>query len=283
MPELAEVEHSRRIWDVGLGDRVTRVEVATNAAGRVLRDLDVAGLQRSLKGQPFHSSEARGKQLAFRFGGDGSRWLLIHLGMEGSLRVEGPTHAPHKHDMLVIRQAKRALVFRDLRHFGRVRFFETDGTPEAWAKLPPALDSKAFDAAAVGDFLARRKRSALKPTLLDQRRFPGVGNWMADEILWRARLAPQTTGGELSAKEIATLTRVTKEVARKAIAVVTHDWDYPKTWLFAHRWEDGGSCPRCGHALARAMLGGRRTCWCPTCQPRRASAFGSRSTPKKTL
>jgi formamidopyrimidine-DNA glycosylase len=44
--------------------------------------------------------------------------------------------------------------------------------------------------------------------------------------------------------------------------------------LFAHRWEDGGKCPRCHTDLMRDVVGGRRTCWCPKCQPAKAGIAG---------
>jgi formamidopyrimidine-DNA glycosylase len=58
-----------------------------------------------------------------------------------------------------------------------------------------------------------------------------------------------------------------RRVARLAIDTIDDRWEYPKTWLFAHRWEPGGRCPRCATALGRDTIGGRTTCWCPRCQP----------------
>ncbi len=100
-----------------------------------------------------------------------------------------------------------------------------------------------------------------------QERFPGVGNWMADEILWRARLHPGTLCGELAGEEVAQLFRAVRWVSRTAVEIVSDDWSYPPSWLFRHRWEAGGACPRCRTALGRATIGGRTTAWCPRCQP----------------
>jgi formamidopyrimidine-DNA glycosylase len=104
-----------------------------------------------------------------------------------------------------------------------------------------------------------------------QERFPGIGNWMADEILWRARLNPRRPGGDLGPGEARVLWRATREVCRRAIDVMDQNWEYPDAWLFAHRWEDGGRCPRCRTGLLRAAVGGRTTCWCPRCQPETAT------------
>ena len=90
---------------------------------------------------------------------------------------------------------------------------------------------------------------------------------MAAEILWRARIHPSTPAGSLGVTGTRALWQQVRWVSRTAIRIISDDWTYPKTWLFAHRWEAGGTCPRCRTDLARATVGGRTTCWCPECQP----------------
>lgn len=268
MPELAEVDLARRLWDAGLQAKVLEV-ILPKPACRIFRGTDVVALAAGLTGQPLAASEASGKQMVFRFGTKADRWLGIHLGMEGDLRVEPPDFERRKHDYLVLRQAKRALVFHDTRLFGRVLFSQGPGVPDWWAKLPPSIFSADFTREAVAAFLDRRKRTALKPLLLMQERFPGVGNWMADEILWRARLNPARLAGDLRAAEVTRFHATVAEVCRLAIEKIDANWQYPDDWLFTHRWEKGGHCPRCGMELDRATLGGRTTAWCPKCQPAR--------------
>lgn len=268
MPELAEVELSRRVWDAALGERVVDVVIATPPA-RVFRETDPGALREGLVGHAFARSEARGKQLVARFG---ERWLGLHLGMSGSLLLEPAGYEPRRHDHLVLQLERHALVFHDPRHFGRVRYAEGDDEPAWWASIAPSVVGDGFTAALLGDFLRRRARSPLKAVLLMQQRFPGVGNWMADEILWRARMHPATLAGDLDAARVAALWRTVRRVARLAIDTIDDAWEYPATWLFAHRWEAGGACPRCATALARDAVGGRTTCWCPRCQPAAAKA-----------
>src|SRR5437588_764248 len=98
--------------------------------------------------------------------------------------------------------------------------------------------------------------------------FPGIGNWMADEILWRARIHPKIAAGKLNAARRVSLFREIRFVCREAMRIIGHDFsDPPKSWLFPHRWEKGGDCPRCKNSLRHATIGGRTACWCPTCQP----------------
>lgn len=264
MPELAEVDHARRLWDVGLNQPIRSVDVIARPT-RVLRGVDRAALTDRLPGHRLLGSEAKGKQMLFRFGG--SLWLGLHLGMSGRLRVEPPDHEPGRHDVLVLHQAHRSLVFHDPRHFGRVLVHEGPDEPAWWARLPPSVLSDDFSAEALSAFLTRRRRSPLKAVLLMQERFPGIGNWMADEILWRARLHPSTPAGSLDDAALASLWRATRRVARLSLDTIDDGWGYPSTWLFPHRWEPGGHCPRCRAALDRATVGGRTTCWCPRCQP----------------
>src|SRR6516225_3800162 len=266
MPELAEVERSRRLWDARRGAKVLEV-VLRNRKSHVFRGTDLPSVARGITGQPLFGSEVVGKQMVFRFGKRGQRWLGLHLGMTGELRIEAPTYPFLKYDHLILRQSKRSLVFADTRQFGRVLFAETDGVPNWWAKLPPSILSKEFTRSAVAEFCYRRKGSPLKGMLLMQERFPGIGNWMADEILWRARLNPKIPAGKLSPALVGNLYRWIRWVTVSAMQEMDENWEFPSTWLFSHRWEAGGHCPRCGAALAREKIGGRTTCWCPVCQP----------------
>lgn len=279
MPELAEVEFYRRRWAAGHGDRITTVLVHERA--RLFRDCDPRALGRGLTGATLRDSAAAAKQMLFRFGAD--KWLGIHLGMSGELRVEPADYAPAKHDHLVLRQARRSLVFTDPRMFGAVLWHEGAQPPVWWTDIAPAVLSEEFTPAVVRDFLQRRRRAPIKAVLLMQERFPGIGNWMADEILWRARLAPQRTAGALTAAEQRTLHRECRQVARQALRVIAGvggklppdlNVHIPDAWLFNHRWEKGGRCPRCAAPLRHAAVGGRTSCWCPECQPADAKPAG---------
>jgi formamidopyrimidine-DNA glycosylase len=268
MPELAEVEYYRKLWDVGVGTRVLRV--ALHADKRPLRGLDPKAVITSLTGSTLLGSEAQAKQMLFRFGRRGkmSAWLGIHLGMTGHLRVESRTFTPEKHDHLVLWQNNRALVFTDPRQFGRIRFDEGPGAPEWWTSLPPAVVSAEFTLDRLRAFLTRRKTSTVKGLLLMQDFFPGVGNWMADEILWRARIDPRRRCGTLTPTEAKLLWRESREVCRIALETVAVDFtDPPPGWFFHVRWSSNGRCPRCQQPIKTETIATRTTRWCAKCQP----------------
>jgi formamidopyrimidine-DNA glycosylase len=145
-----------------------------------------------------------------------------------------------------------------------------------------------FSAEAVRDYLARHARAPLKAVLLQQERFPGIGNWMADEILWRAGLHPALPAGR-AARLANRLHAAVREVAEDALRVIAgaggplppdHNANIPDTWLFLHRWRDGGRCPHTGRPLRRAVIGGRATCWSPARQraPRFTKEFEQKET-----
>ncbi|HVU34946.1 MAG TPA: DNA-formamidopyrimidine glycosylase family protein [Opitutaceae bacterium] len=304
MPELAEVEFYRKRWQSSAA-RASVVDVLLHANKRLFRGIDPKKLRRALRGATFVGSEARAKQMLFRFRGEtsaaGEIYLGIHLGMSGELRVEPAGYAPGRHDHLVIvttatrsrirpplRQTAgrtgvpaavpaHALVFNDPRMFGRILFHLGAKPPAWWTGIAPAILSDEFTVDVVGQFLQRRKRAPIKAVLLMQERFPGVGNWMADEILWRAAIHPARLAGSLAEAEIRRLHHECRHVCRIALATIAGrgpkpppdlNVDIPDSWLFNHRWRKGGKDPITGTPLAHATIGGRTTCWSPARQKR---------------
>ena len=264
MPELAEVEYFRTRWNPGLGQKIEGVSIHPKA--RIFRGTNTKAITSAMTGAKLERSEARGKQMLFvAKRKTGARaWLGIHLGMTGHLRVEKPGYAPAKHDHLVFKQTKDVLVFKDARLFGRVLFAQGADEPSWWTRQAPDILSNKFTEEAMAAFLKRRKRAPLKAVLLMQERFPGIGNWMADEILWRAAIHPRQLAGSLTPAMSKNLYRAIRGVCRDALRIIGKRWDDPpKSWLFSHRWAKGGTCPKTGGKLEHATIGGRTTCWSP--------------------
>jgi formamidopyrimidine-DNA glycosylase len=263
MPELAEVEYYRRQWDPGLSQKIQRVQV--HAAKRIFRGSNPRALVRHLTGQKFLRSSSWGKQMLFEF--SGGNCVGVHLGMTGKLRVEPRGFKPEKHDHLVLHQTKRALVFRDARLFGRVRFHHGKTPPVWWRAGGPDIHSASFDQVFVDKFLRRHARASIKSVLLLQSGFAGIGNWMADEILWRAKITPSTVAGRLSGARRERLFRETQFVAVESLRIIAPEFgDPPRDWLIHQKWKRNGVCPRHRTPLKKAMIGGRTTAWCSRCQ-----------------
>jgi formamidopyrimidine-DNA glycosylase len=275
MPELAEVEWYRKQWNAGLGKKI--VDVRLHAGNRVFRGTNTRELRERLIGEKFLRSAARGKRMLFKFSGDnpemiGAResirsWLGIHLGMTGRIRVQSGNFHPNKHDHLVLYQSGRALVFTDARQFGRVRFHHGRKEPDWWNTAVPEIVSPQFDQQFVDRFLNRHRKAPIKSVLLLQNGFSGIGNWMADEILWRAKILPSKRTGKLTRHERAAIFRATKFIVRRSLETLGKDFsDPPKNWLIHQKWKRRGVCPRHRTPLRHAMIGGRTTAWCPHCQ-----------------
>ena len=272
MPELAEAEFYRKRWQQAAAGKTVR-RVLLHGEARVFRGTRPAVLARALTGAKFQSSAAAAKQMLFRFSGGG--WLGLHLGMSGELRVEPPAYAPGKHDHLVLATSGPVLVFTDPRMFGRVQFQTGTKAPAWWTRIAPPILSPAFTVEAMATFLRRRSRAPVKAALLMQERFPGIGNWMADEILWRAAIHARRLAGSLRQAEVSRLWRECRHVCRLALDTIAGKGRYlppnlnvhiPDSWLFNHRWEKGGRCPKTKRPLMREEIGGRTTCWSPARQ-----------------
>ncbi|CAN5480231.1 bifunctional DNA-formamidopyrimidine glycosylase/DNA-(apurinic or apyrimidinic site) lyase [soil metagenome] len=278
MPELAEVAYYAGQWAPGIGGRVRAVRL--QAGKRIFRGQDTDAMASALRGAIYRGARTHGKNLLFQF--SGGVWLGGHLGMTGHLmaippavvdgevrlhRPGAPAHADPKHHHLVLVQRDLHLVFSDPRLFGRLRFHRGRNPPRWWQDLPPEILSGGFTKERLRSFFARRRATPAKTLLLDQTTFPGIGNWMADEILWRTKTDPRTRGGDLDEESVASLWRATRQLARSALKTIGQTWARPPdSWLFNHRWKSGGRCPRCAATLAREKIGARTTCFCPNCQ-----------------
>lgn len=264
MPELAEVVYYARQWQVGLNRPIARVRL--HSGKRIFRGVDTGGLVATLTGQRLRRIETHGKQI--RVLAEGGQSLGLHLGMSGRMLAESLPYESGPHDHLALEAGGHALIFRDPRLFGRVRWDAgTERAPAWWRDLPPDLLSECFTPEALRATLERHHRAQIKAILLNQAHFPGLGNWMVDEILWRAGIHPGRRVGSLTTSQVNRLYRTIREVCADALEVIADDWSTPPdSWLFNHRWKDGGRCPKTGVILVRETVAGRTTCWSPACQ-----------------
>jgi formamidopyrimidine-DNA glycosylase len=98
----------------------------------------------------------------------------------------------------------------------------------------------------------------IKARLLDQACIAGIGNLIADEVLWRAGVDPARTAGSLDATEVRRLHRH----LRRGLDVMIERGGSHTGDLFTSR-TPGGRCPKDGAPLVRRTIGGRTTWSCP--------------------
>jgi formamidopyrimidine-DNA glycosylase len=259
VPELPEVEAYRRLAERVLGRQVTRVRVGDP---RFLRGTSPRRLSAALRGRHFGAARRRGKLLVLDVEGSGHR-LGLHFGMTGRLHVDGVdgverlVYASDRRlaawDRLALRFADGgALVVSDPRLLGGA-FLDPDESalgPDALALTPADLRRALGTSAA-----------PLKARLLDQSRIAGVGNLIADEVLWRASLAPARPAGSLTPAE----QRRLLHHLRRTLADLLERGGSHLGELMPFR-APGGRCPRDGAELRRDTVGGRTSWWCPAHQ-----------------
>ena len=209
MPELPEVEVTR----LGLlphitGRRIVRAVVRHHG----LRWPVDPALPALLAGLTVTRLLRRGKYLLIECMPDAGHadtaggWLLIHLGMTGTLRVlETPVSpGPHDHVDLELVDATGVpitLRYRDPRRFGAVLWHPGDEAGLAEHPLLRNLGIEPFDARFDGDWMYTRTRGrsvAIKSALLAGNIVVGVGNIYANEALFRAGIKPQLIANKLS-------------------------------------------------------------------------------------
>jgi formamidopyrimidine-DNA glycosylase len=274
MPELPEVEtvaRSLRPLVEGreiAGLRVLDPKLVRGGCGCRLEDLE---------GRRILGVGRRGKMILVEC--ESGFGLVFHLKMTGQMLVVGPEAPLDKHVRLVVRfrDGRTELRFRDVRRFG---FALCLAGGEA-ASCPPvaALGPEPFDVAPA-EFAAlfAGRRGRIKSLLLDQRILAGIGNIYADEILFDARIHPETPASVLRRADLDRLRASVRKILARAIAAGGSSLrDYVDAegrlgeFQFAHKVYDreGEPCPGCRGRVRRIVVAGRGTYFCPRCQRRR--------------
>ena len=268
MPELPEVETTRR----GIAPYVERQKVtAVRLYDRRLRWPVPEDLAHRLVGRVVDRVERRSKYLLFRLDAD---TLLIHLGMTGSLRVykDAPPRLAHDHVDLEFGNGV-VLRYHDPRRFGAV-LWSPGAVHPLLARLGPEPLGADFDPDHL--FRATRKRkTAIKLALMDNRVVVGVGNIYANESLFRAGIRPTRVANRISAQRLRRLREAVRETLAEAIARGGStlrnygDSDGAAGSFQLHCFvygREGLPCRVCGTAIRSVRLGGRATNFCPRCQ-----------------
>jgi formamidopyrimidine-DNA glycosylase len=246
MPELPEAERARSTLEAVLGRRVSEVD---DGDTYVCRPHSPGQIADALIGHTFVTANRRGKFLWLET--DLGPVLALHLGMTGHIVLDPEEKL--RWDRFSVRfDDGGGFALRDKRRLGR-------------AFLNPTLVRVGSDAQEVTQREFRSVIGAghapIKARLLDQRAISGVGNLLADQALWQARIAPTRRTNTLSNEELDRLRREVRSAVRSAIR---RGGAHTGALIAERRAE--GTCPRDGHPLDHARIGGRTTYWCPVCQ-----------------
>src|ERR1700688_3947889 len=261
MPELPEVETIVR----GLAPRLagTRILAAEFRCARVLR-----GQPERIVGKTIRAVRRHGKYIVIDFA-DRSASLGIHLGMTGKLLVD---HEPGPHSHAIFTLDRGALIYDDIRQFGRIELSaEFAGRLEKLGPDPLSLATADFV------FSVRAHSAMVKPLLLNQSFLRGMGNIYTDEALHRAGIHPRALASRLNRARAARLHRAIQEVLLESIETGGSSVsDYVDSegrrgaFQLRHRvyGKEGEPCPACASLIRRILVAQRGTHFCPKCQKR---------------
>lgn len=270
MPELPEVETERTRLAEAIAGRTIRSARIDDA--RLTRPDDPEAVAAVLTGDHVEAVERRGKYIVVRLASGNT--LLVHLRMTGGFR-----YAPASHERAVLELTGGVRVaYRDTRRFGTWFLTDSEDADRIIAmKNGPEPLERGFTTA----FLARRlagRTAPLKAVILDQRTVAGLGNIYADESLWHSRLHPQRPAGELTLEEVVALRTAIRKSLRLGIkrgGATLYDQAYAGGAMqheFRVYGRGGEPCERCGTPIAKIVVGGRGTSFCPTCQAASSSS-----------
>jgi formamidopyrimidine-DNA glycosylase len=252
MPELPEVEGFRRLLLPLIG---TTIEV------RRLSDNHRIKLDNLSEGESIICTDVirRGKQLCLAvIVSKSRRYIYLHMGMTGQIRVYGKFQnwgdirengsvghldvkvedqtSPPKYTHLVFSAPKTnyTAYFCDPRKFGSC--YLADDLSDLHALAPDALTCNDTDIIQKEILPSLTdQRLGIKAILLDQKRaVSGVGNWIADEVLYQCEMHPDQT--RLSSSEAKAVWDTLQQIVLTAVNSQMHDESYPVEWLFHYRW-----------------------------------------------
>ena len=279
MPELPEVETVCRLMSrVLVGKTISGVKVVPDEI--VLGGTPPEAVVEAVLGHRVTGIGRKGKYWWIEL--DSKPWLFGHLGMSGWIRHLGSdTIRLHSHGSAPLDDAGGEPKFLKLQLTAedgeRISFTDGRRLGRLWLGNSPEEDRRiqklGFDvfrelpsATILEPVLAKRKAS-IKAVLLDQSVFAGIGNWIADEVLFQARIAPARGSNTLTTNEVQNLHDAIREVVGLAVEVGADHTRYPEDWLFVHRWGGSKGCAKVlGHDIVREEIATRTTAWVPTLQ-----------------
>jgi len=278
MPELPEVE-------------VTRLGIQPHLEGRRLSTVKIidgrlrwpvpSNLDKLLSGQKVLGITRRGKYLLMQFD---VGYLLLHLGMTGTLRVLPSSNPLKTHDRVTFEFDKLSLRLHDPRKFGAVLWHPKSAGPIEKNTLLQKLGVEPFSPEFSGErgaemlYQYSRKRSiALKQFLLAGQAVVDVGNIYCSESLFEAGIHPAKAAGKLTRPQCSRLADAVRLILKKAIAAggsslkdfVNSEGD-PGHFMVKTKVYDRKNqpCKVCKLPIRQIVQGQRSTYFCPQCQKR---------------
>jgi formamidopyrimidine-DNA glycosylase len=278
MPELPEVETVARI----VREQVTGAHVLRARA--VAHEKWASG--QFAEGRTIVEVRRRGKHLLLDL--DGDETLDIHLGMTGVLRLlpftanaGTPTPAAEKHERLLLQvtsfNTNSLLRLVDPRGFGHAVMATRDASGNVDLDALRSMGPEPLEGWTVSDLVAAcaRRSTSIKATILDQSVVAGIGNYLADEILFASGIHPETAADSLSRARLRKLHAAAQRIITSAVeagGATLSDYRRPDgssgdaQFLLQAYGRETEACLRCGRPMKKTVVAGRGTTFCSACQ-----------------
>ncbi|XP_010500851.1 PREDICTED: formamidopyrimidine-DNA glycosylase isoform X1 [Camelina sativa] len=276
MPELPEVEAARRaIEENCLGKKIKRVIIADDT--KVIDGILPSDFENSILGKTIVSARRKGKNLWLEL--DSPPFPSFQFGMAGAIYIKGVAVTKYKRSAVkdteewpskyskffVELDDGLELSFTDKRRFAKVRLLANPTSVRPISELGPDALLEPMTVEEFAESLAKKKIT-IKPLLLDQGFVSGIGNWIADEVLYQARIHPLQTASSLSKEQCEALHTSIKEVIEKAVEVDADSSQFPSNWIFHDREKKPGKAFVDGKKIDFITAGGRTTAYVPELQ-----------------
>ncbi|MFA0962099.1 Fpg/Nei family DNA glycosylase [Roseivirga sp. BDSF3-8] len=258
MPELPEVETFKTYFDAtSLHQKISKIETDDP----VVLSAPADEIKKAAVGQSFEKTERIGKYLFAHL--SSGKVLVFHFGMTGHLRYfKDKEDTPKYTQILFSFQEGFHLSFIIKRKFARLGLADT--IEEYRRKKKLGTDATELTPSELGEAFSGRK-VAVKTVLMDQSVAAGVGNWIADDVLFQIGMHPEKPANELTKDEVEKVYNKLQDILKLAIEKDAHYSEFPDYYLVNHRSKKA-KCPHCGKPLQNIKVGGRSTYFCPARQ-----------------
>ena len=269
MPELPEVETVRRVLASNLANlRIDDVIVRYDN----IVDQDKNEFITNVKNKTIVDILRRGKFLIFKLN---KGYIISHLRMEGKYFYVENNSLDNKHIHVIFKLSNDYdLLYQDVRKFGRMLYIEDD----IYNKLPLSkvgidlILDKQIDYDQIYAKIIN-KALLIKETLLDQSIIAGLGNIYVDEVLFAAKIRPDTLSKDITLDQLKTIINESKRIFELAIknkgttirsytSSLNVKGNY-QDFLMVHTKE---YCKICNSKIEKIKIGGRTTYFCKNCQ-----------------
>ncbi len=286
MPELPEVETIKLELERPIKNKkITSVEI------RLTKEVKNSKSEflKKVQGVMVKNVRRRAKTLIFDL--DNGHHLVFHLKLTGQLiyrdkagKLGGGGHPiqpdleklPNKYSHVIFNFSDGSrLFFNDLRQFGWVKLVNDDELAEMALEFGPEPLDKNFTFGKFKEIISKKKFTAIKPLLMDQKFLTGLGNIYAQEAVFCAGILPTRAVNKINESELKKLYQCLQKILKFAITKKGTSVDayvdvFGRAGSMAAYLKVygrvGEQCRRCGAIIKAIKQGSRTTCYCPKCQ-----------------